>query len=260
MGNCRCSGSFRWGGQLFLSIPHKNLINDSFCDWRALLLQIPQIPPSERTYYFLFERFSWIQSITLLGSTSPGSIVEVSFTERPVMDLAVPLHLYIKHHSYQVFSISIIFRIYVVFHKPSNFVQSQKWKYFTQKSRIETHDLGRQSMVSLIIYFWVCWILKFSFLMRPNPLHILQTSLSPWLLSKYPFPEQMGQNIIRYLSGVKLTATSVCLPLMQYLGSLRLSTTISSVCQEQDISTLAWHVVENICRSKKYLVKCNKMQ
>jgi len=116
---------------------------------------------------------------TLLGSTSPGSIVEVSFTERPVMDLAVPLHLHIKHHSYQVFSISIIFRIYVVFHKPSNFVQSQKWKYFTQKSRIETHDLGRQSMVSLIIHFWVCWILKFSFLMRPNPLHILQTSLSP---------------------------------------------------------------------------------
>jgi len=112
-------------------------------------------------------------------------------------------------------------------------------------------------MVSLIFYFWVCWILKFSFLMRPNPLHILQTSLSPWLLSKYPFPEQMGQNIIRYLSGVKLTATFVCLPFMQYLGSLRLSTTISSVCQEQDISTLAWHVVKNILSNA---IKWSKLQ
>ena len=118
--------------------------------------------------------------------------------------------------------------------------------FFWRVRSYETHDLGRQSMVSLIIYFWVCWILNFSFLMRPNPLHILQTSLSPWLLSKYPFPEQMGQNIIPYLPGVKLTVTFVCLAFIQYLGSLGLSTTISSVCQEQDISTLAWHVVRNI--------------
>jgi hypothetical protein len=101
-----------------------------------LLLLIPQIPPSKGTYYFLSERFSRSQSITLLGSSSSAYIVEVSFTEGPIMDLSVPIHVYSKHHSYQVFSIIIIYRIYVVFHKPSNFVQSQKWRYFTQKSRI----------------------------------------------------------------------------------------------------------------------------
>jgi hypothetical protein len=46
----------------------------------------------------------------------------------------------------------------------------------------------------------------------------------------------MGQNIIPYLSGVKLTVTPICLSFIQHLASFCLHTTISSVCQEQDIS------------------------
>jgi hypothetical protein len=44
----------------------------------------------------------------------------------------------IQHFLYQISTIIISSQIHVVFIQLNNFVQSQKWKYFSQKSQITT--------------------------------------------------------------------------------------------------------------------------